>query len=145
MSTNQDRDSDFMFALFEKHYRCCYLFISPFPQIYSLLFGKKELLNSFFNYILFIMLLQLSQFSPFALFHTVPPTPSDNPHTIVHVHGSCIQVLWLLLSYTVLYIIRHYLYVLNPLTSSPTAHTALPSGNYQNTLHIHDSVLICLV
>ena len=38
-------------------------------------------------------------FFPFAHLHPAPhPTPSANPHIIVLVHGSCINVLWLIRS-----------------------------------------------
>ena len=37
-----------------------------------------------------IILLQLSQFFPYAALHPAPLTPSGNPHTIVQVHGSCV-------------------------------------------------------
>ena len=48
-----------------------------------------------------------------------PSTPSGNPHTTVHVHGSCIYVLWLLrFLYCILYLhgysVTNYLYFLTP-------------------------------
>ena len=46
---------------------------------------------SFFLYIINVILLQLSHFFPFALLClALPPTPTVNPHTVVHLHGSCI-------------------------------------------------------
>ena len=51
----------------------------------------------FKNYILLFMTLLLSQLFSFApLYPTLPPTPSGNPQTIVHAHGSCMYVIWLL-------------------------------------------------
>ena len=64
----------------------------------------------------------MSQFSLFAPLHPAFPTPSGNPYTIVHVHGSW-EFLHYSISYTVLYspwLFCNYLFVsLNPLTSSP--------------------------
>ena len=73
------------------------------------------------------------------------PTLPHNPHTTVHVHGSCIWVLWLL---HCLYCTCHphgdsvttYLYFLIPSPLHPFPYSPLPSDNHQNTLHIHDSV-----
>ena len=98
------------------------------------------------------MLLELSQFSPFVPIHPASPTPSGNPPTIGHIHGSCIQVLWLLhLLYCTLhphgYSITTYLHFLIPSPPHPFPHTLLPSGNHQNPLCIRDSVsslLVCL-
>ena len=42
----------------------------------------------FFNYILLIVLLQLSSFPLLSPFHPAPPTPSVNPPAIVYVRGS---------------------------------------------------------
>ena len=55
-----------------------YIFILPFI-LYYFIFS--------FNYSLLIMLIvfPICLFTPF---HPAPP-PSGNPHTIVHVHGSC--------------------------------------------------------
>ena len=55
-------------------------------------FGAFILFYLIFNYILLIMLLQLSQSSLPTLppLHQAPPTLSGNPHTIAHVHGSCV-------------------------------------------------------
>ena len=91
------------------------------------------------------MLLQLSQFFPLC-----PHPPSGNPHTIVHVHGSCMQVLWLLhflycTSYPHGYSVTTYLYFLIPSPLHPLPYTPLSSGNHQNALHTHDSVFVLLV
>ena len=79
--------------------------------------------------------------------------PSDNSPTIVHVHGSCVLVLWLchFLHCTVYphgYSVSTYLYFLIPSPHHPFPHTPSQSVNHQNTLSIHDSVsvfLVCLV
>ena len=50
----------------------------------------------FFKYILLIMLLQLSPFFlPFIPLLPAPPPSTSIPPTLDHVHGSYIQVLWL--------------------------------------------------
>ena len=90
------------------------------------------------------------EFPPFTPLYPALPTPSGNPHTIVHVHESCIQVLCLLsLLYCTLhlhgYSVTAYKYFLIP---SPLHLLApIPSGNHQNALHSHVfvSVLVCLV
>ena len=97
------------------------------------------------------MLLHLSQFSLFTHFHPAPPLPQEIP-TILHVHVSCIYVLWLLHSlYCTVhphgYSVNTYLYFLIPSPLHPFPHTPFPSGNHQNALHIRNSVsvLVCLV
>ena len=99
---------------------------------------------SIFNYILLIMLLQLSQFSPFILSTQYPPTLKQSPH-----HCSCPCVMCIssvatplpILYFTSPWVFCNYLCVLlNPLTSSPFPYTCLPSGNHQNALCLHDSV-----
>ena len=102
----------------------------------------------FLSYILLFMLLQLSQFSPFC--PLLPATRSLNPHTVVHVHGSCIYVLWLLCSLCCTLHPRDcsvttYLCFLIPSPFSPMAPSPLPSGNYQNILYICDSVSVLFV
>ena len=50
-------------------------------------------------FLFLFILLQLSQFSPFAFLCLVPTpitAPTVHPHTVVHVHGSFIHVLWLI-------------------------------------------------
>ena len=104
------------------------------------------------NYILLIMLLQLSQF-----FSLCPPPPSS-PHSLRQsphhcscqwvMHVSCLATAFPMLYVTFPWLFCNCLFVLlNPLTSSPTHQHPLPSGNQQNPLRIHDSVsiLICLV
>ena len=56
----------------------------------------QNYMYSFKNYILLIMLLLLSQFFPLCSPHQEPLTSSGNPHPFIHVHGSCMQVPWLL-------------------------------------------------
>ena len=78
------------------------------------------------------------------------PTPSDNPHTIVHVHGSCIFVLWLLYSlcYTLHsheYSVTTNLYFLIPSPSSPITTIPLPSSIHRNVLCIYESISVLLV
>ena len=105
----------------------------------------------FSNYILLIMLLQLSWFFPHG-----PPPPStpyslrQSPH-----HCSCPWVMHissLATPFPTLYFISpwlscNYIFILlNPLTSSSSPYNTLLSGNHQNTLHIQVSVLsVCLV
>ena len=91
------------------------------------------------------MLLQLSQFSPFASLHPAPFSPG-NPHIAVPVHGSHIYVPllpgmyfispWLFCNYQV---VLHNLFAFfaNPPDS-------LPSGSYQNVLCIYDFVSVLL-
>ena len=105
---------------------------------------------SFINYILLFMLLQLSQIVPPCPLPPNSPTPSGNPHTIVHARESCMYVLWLLYSlYCTLhphdYSVTTNLYF--PITSPflPNHLTHLPSGTHQIILCIYDSVLLlCL-
>ena len=79
------------------------------------------------------------------------PAPSGNPHTIVHVHGSCICVLWLLYFLCCTLHAHDYSVTINLyfLTPSPfhSPPTSLPSGKHQHVLSIDDSVsdlLVCL-
>ena len=58
----------------------------------------------FLNYILLIMLLLLTQFSPVSSLHPTPSTASGNPHTIVHVHAQEYKFFGFSIPYTVLYI-----------------------------------------
>ena len=44
------------------------------------------------------MLLQLSQIFPLCPPSLITPTPSGDPHAVVHGHGSRVYVLWLLYS-----------------------------------------------
>ena len=102
------------------------------------------------NYILLIMVLQLSWFSPLC-----PPPPStlhslSNPPTSVYVMHICsLATPFPILYFTSPWLFCNHLFVLlNPLTSSPIVPNPLPSGSHQNALHVHDSVLIlhvCLV
>ena len=50
------------------------------------------------NCIFLLFYFSCPNFSAFVPLHTAPAThtPSGNPYTLVHVHGSCIYVLWLL-------------------------------------------------
>ena len=104
----------------------------------------------FFNYILFLMLLQLSQFSPLPPSTQSPPTPSSNPYSIVHVHRSCIKVIWLL--YTLCctspshdYSVKTNLHFLIPSPFSSIPHNFHRSGNHQNFLCMYDFVSVLLV
>ena len=108
--------------------------------------------KSFFNYILLIMLLQLFHFFPFAPLQLAPPTVSGNPHAIVHVHGSCVQVLWLL---HFLYCILHlhgysvttnlYFLIPSPLHPFPPAPSHLATMKHFPRIHDSVSVLVHLV
>ena len=95
------------------------------------------------------MLLQLSQFFSFPF----SPTPlRQSPHLcscpwIMHISS-------LATAFPTLYFISpglfcNYLFVLlNSFTSSPIPPYTFPSGNHQNSFHIHDSVSVlftCLV
>ena len=89
----------------------------------------------FLNCILLIMVLQLSQFSLFVPLYPAPPTPSGSTHSIVHVHGSCVWVLWLLhflycTSHPHGYSVTTYFYFLIPSPLHPFPYTPLPSGNH---------------
>ena len=108
-------------------------------------------LSFFLNYILLIMPLQLSWFSPLLPSTQHPPLPQAIPILI-----SCLQAMHVSSSATpflILYFISPWLFctylfvLLNPLTSSHIPPSPLPIGNHQNTLCIHDSVsvLVCLV
>ena len=93
------------------------------------------------------MLLQLSQFFPFAPPPTSTPIPSGNPHTIVLVHGSFRKVLGYSIPCTLHphgYSVTTYLCFLIPSPLHPFPHTPLPSGSHQNALCIHDPVSVLL-
>ena len=83
-----------------------------------------------FNYVLLIMLLQLSQFFPLC--------PPAQPPTIVHVCGSVCKFFGCSISCTVLtsprLVCDYYLYFLIPSPPHPVPHTPLPSGNHQNSV-----------
>ena len=120
-------------------------------DLYLLLFFKIFYCHSITGVCLFSPSLHPTPAKSTSL-HSAPLTPSGNPPTIVHTHGSCTYVLWLLhfLCCTLHphpYSVTTYLYFLIPLPPHPFPHTTLPSGNHQNALHIHDSVsvLVCLV
>ena len=113
------------------------------PSIGSQRLFKKIYLFLFFNYILLIILLQLSQFILFC------SSPSSIPHSLRQFphHCSCTWVMSL--SALGMY---SYPYgcpvLLNSLTSSPIPHIPLISGNHQTDLHIDDSdsvLFVCLV
>ena len=62
--------------------------LSLFSRLFNLITLIVHCTFLFFNYILLIMLLQLSWFFPFVPSHSATHTPSCNPHPIVHVYGS---------------------------------------------------------
>ena len=116
---------------------CCFCTEYLFMYLYVFLF--------LIDYITVVLI-----FFPFAPFHPVPTTPSSNPPIIVHVHGLCIETLWLLhflhcTLYPHGYSVTTYLYFLIPSSLHPFPHTPLTSGNHQNILCIHDSVSVLLV
>ena len=128
----------------------------PFPETLIILLNKfTGYYTNLTVYIIFKIILywlcyySYSNFSTFHLLHPELPTPSGHSHTIVHVHGSCIQVLWLL---HFLYCTLHphgysatiHLYFLIPSPLHPFPYTLLLSGNPQNTFHSHDSVSVLL-
>ena len=83
--------------------------------------------------------------------HSIPHhAPSGNPHTVVHIHGSCICVLWLL-SFLCCTLHPHdssvttclYFLIPSPFLIHPS--NPFPSDNYQNILCIYNSVSVLLV
>ena len=120
------------------------------PSVGFFIFFLKPHLYFLIYYILLIMVLQLSPLP--LLSFPLPSTPHSlsNPHTIVHVHGSCVCALWLLLFLCGTlhlhgYSVTTYLYFLIPSPPHPFPHISFPSGNHQNNLCVHDSVsiLVC--
>ena len=105
-------------------------------------FSWDCLYAAFKNYILLIMLLQLSQFFPF-------PQAIPIPLFLSMGHRyKFVATLFPILYCASPWLFCNYLFVhLNPLTSSPIPPHTLPSGNHQNVLGIYDSVsvLVCLV
>ena len=104
------------------------------------------------NYILLIMLLQLSQFFPCCPPHIAPSTPQAIPTPLFMSMGHAYKFFGYSISYTVLYIPHGYsvstnLYFLIPSPLHPFPQTPLPFGNHPNILHIRDSVsvLFCVV
>ena len=78
---------------------CIALTLGTFICDYIFIFFCLFFMISLLHLIVYVMSLQLFQFFP--LCHPLPrcpPTPSGYPHTIVHVHGSCKYILWLLYS-----------------------------------------------
>ena len=79
------------------------------------------------------------------------PTPSGGPHICSppwNMRISSMATPFPTLYFAFPQLFCNYLFVLNPLTSSPIPPLPFPSGNHQNTLRIHDSVsvlLVCLV
>ena len=101
----------------------------------------------FKTYILLIMLLLLSQFSPHCpRLPSAPHSLRPSPHLFSCPWAMRI-ILWLLHS---LYWTSHphgcsvatYLYFLIPSPLHPFSHTPLSSGNRQNVLHFHNSVFL---
>ena len=95
--------------------KCCIFFPS---SILKWLHKNSPILINFSS-----MLLQLSWLFHLALLYPAPCTPSSNPHTIVHVHGSHVEVRWLL----------HFLHcILDPHGSSVTAclYSFIPSPRH---------------
>ena len=107
--------------------------------------------TSFFykNYILLIMLLQLSWFFLFEPLHPAPLTPSGNsPH-----HCSCLWVMPIsslaspfpILYFTSPWLFCNYLFVLNSLICSPTLHLPPPIWQPSKCSQYPDSVSVLLV
>ena len=89
--------------------------------------------------------------SEWAIF-TAPHCLRQSPHHCSRLwvmHRSSLATPLPTLYLTFPWLFCNYLFVLfSPLASSPIPPKPVPSGNHQNTLHIHDSVsalLICLV
>ena len=91
----------FQFSFFHKSngfYRLKYL--NKVACYEKHVFNNQELDIHF----LLIMLLLLSQFFPLCPFHRATPTPSNNPHTIVHVPGHTCKFFGCSIPYSVPYI-----------------------------------------
>ena len=129
----------------------CYSHKSPSKYLYL----QEWIFFSFYcNYILLIMLLQLSCTYPLC------PPPASTLHSLRQSphhcswHVSCMRILWWLhFLYCTLhphgYSVPTYLYFLIPSPLHPFSYTPfLPSVNHHNALCSHDSasvLLICLV
>ena len=102
------------------------------------------------NYILLIMLLELSQFFPLcplppSIPHSLRPSPHRCPCPCVR-RISSLATPFPILYFTSPWLLCNYLFVLlNPHTSSPIPLHPFPPGNHQNALHIYDSVSVLLV
>ena len=96
-----------------------------------------------------IMLLQLSQYFPFAPFYSLRQPPPQLFMSMGHVN----KFFGCSISYTCTlhphgYSVTTYLYFLISSHLRPFSLSPFPSGIHQNTLHVHDSVsvlLVCLV
>ena len=76
------------------------------------------------------------------------PTSSGDPHTVVHVHGSCayIYILFPVLYFTSPWLFCNLQFVLlNPFTFFCPTCNPLPLDNHQIILCIYDSVSVLLV
>ena len=119
-----------------------------------LLFLYFGFVYSFFLFLLYFNIYVITvvpNFPPSSLSTQCPPFPQVvcTPF-IVHVHGSCIYVLWLLYSLCCSLHPHHYsvtanLYILTPSCFAPITPTPLPSGNHQNVFCGYDSVFVLLV
>ena len=117
-------------------------------------FLKVELLHKkicvFFKLYFIVCALTVVQ-----IFTLCPNSPSSsptsgNPLTIVHVHGSCMYVPWLLYSLCCAlhphdYSVTTNLYFLISSPFSPISPTTLPTDNHQNILCILRTILCGLI
>ena len=86
----------------------------------------------------------------FACLHPTPPLPQAIPPTLIMSMGYVYKFFGYSISYNLHPhgdSVTTYLYFLIPSPLHPPIHIPLPSGNCQNTLHMHESVsvLVCLV
>ena len=118
------------------------------PDFLSLPTSDPPYIIIFLNYILLFMLLQLSQSYPFAPSAQSTPTLSRQPHTVVHVRGSCLHICSLATLFLVLYFTSPWLFcnypfvLLNSCTFFAHSPKPLPSGDCQNIFYVCDSVLL---
>ena len=106
----------------------------------------------FFKYILLIMLLQLSQFFPFAYLHLVPPFPPAFPSLsscpwVMHVSSLASTVPILFLTSPCLFCTYHLCFLF-PVPFPSFSPSPLPADNPPCDLHFCDSVpvlIVCLV
>ena len=98
----------------------------------------------FLNYILLIILLQLSHFFPLSPSTQHPQSLWQSPHHCSCPWVKCISSL--ATSFPILYFTSPWLFC-NYFTASPIPPFPPSSGNHQNALCVHDtvSVLVCLV
>lgn len=133
--------SDSRIAVLKK--KLCFFFFffrRNFPEFYLRMLEIQKFSFISFQKIIFYWFCYYGcpNFSPFATLSTQQPPLPQAVHTPL-VHGSCVEVLWLLhfLYYTLHlhgYSVTTYLYFFIPSPLHPFPHIHLPTGNHQNTL-----------